>query len=270
MKTKWIISLAIFFFFGIATSFAANNKIKGNGKAVKKVFSIEDYEKISSAGPVVFVYEQSSASPYLEVTLDENLFEYLKVEVKEKELQIGPKSVMTILGNTSYNLQPTVFKVKSNSKTLKELNTAGSGDFIINSTLSTDRLVLNLAGSGNIQLPKPLAVSRLELNTAGSGSIRSDNLKADELSCNVAGSGSASLAGTTDKASFNLSGSGSVKAYGCKANTVSCSIAGSGSVETYADNKLSANIIGSGDIYYKGDPEVKKSTMGSGKVQASN
>lgn len=267
MKTKWIILTVILLFCGIAVAFAATRTIKGNGKATKKTFSIEEYNQISVAGAMSFEYSQSTGAPYLEITLDENLFEYLDVRVEGKTLKISPKTDKSQKYQSPFNLKATTFKIVSNSKELKKLDIAGSGNFTVKSSLKGNNLELNTAGSGSMLFAQNLTLNKLKLNLAGSGNINITQLKAPEASCNIAGSGSISLAGTADEAAYNLSGSGKIEAYDFVAQTVSCNIAGSGSAEVHAEKKLNANIIGSGNVYYKGTPEVKKSTMGSGKVK---
>jgi hypothetical protein len=74
---------------------------------------------MSIAGQMEIVHEQSNAAPYFEITIDENVFPYVNVEVKGSQLIVSPKQ--------NYNLEPTTYKVKTNSKYLKKVNKAGSG-----------------------------------------------------------------------------------------------------------------------------------------------
>ena len=213
--------------------------IKGNGKVITKEYQFADFDKISFVGSAEFTYEQS-----VTVTIDENLLPYLEVKVKGRELHIGPKTE-GMLGR-SKDLRPTVFKIKGNSKTLEEVNLAGSGSF------KADQMV---------------RTKELELNLSGSGTMRIAMLQADELEGNVAGSGNLIVKGKVREAKFNIAGSGDVKADACEAEEVEGNIAGSGDLEAYATRKLKGNIVGSGDIYYKGDPKVESSCLGSGKVK---
>ncbi|MFS6555277.1 hypothetical protein VPJ68_07305, partial [Parabacteroides distasonis] len=45
---------------------------------------------------------------------------------------------------TPLDLRPTVYKIKSNSKELKELNTVGSGSFIISKPTKVNRMEINM------------------------------------------------------------------------------------------------------------------------------
>ena len=185
-------------------------------------------------------------------------------EVEGGTLKIYPKSIKKGFNNNSYDLRPTVYKIKSNSKELKELNTVGSGSFIISKPTKVNRMEINMAGSGNVELRGPVKGYKLECNMAGSGNIIAKDIQLDNLSCSLASSGEIEVIGTVDRASFNVAGSGEIKAFDCQARKAECNIASSGEISVYATQILDANIVGSGEIHYKGDPEISKSIMGSG------
>ena len=63
-----------------------------------------------------------------------------------------------------------------------------------------------------------------------------------------------------------MSGSGDVRTEALKADDVSVSIAGSGDASVHADKTLSVSIAGSGDVSYRGEAQVKSSIAGSGSV----
>lgn len=109
-------------------------------KPETREIKISDYDEITFVGSADFEYEQSDKAPYLSVTIDENLFDYLVTEVEGGTLKIYPKSIKKGFNNNSYDLRPTVYKIKSNSKELKELNTVGSGSFIISKPTKVNRM----------------------------------------------------------------------------------------------------------------------------------
>lgn len=249
MKTK--VSLLIACLLITLTGFAfTNEKVEGNGNIITKEISISDYNEISTVGVMEFVYEQSDAAPYLKIMIDENLFPLLKAQVDGKELIIGPKKIKENSRNgNSYNLQPTKFKVITNSREIKELNVVSSGDFIIAS---------------------PINIGKLEINLASSGSVVASNIDLAGIECSLAGSGYIQIAGKADRAEYNLAASGNIKAYECVTGKTECNIAGSGNIQTHTRNQLEANIVGSGNVYYKGNPTTSKSIIGSGKLKSAN
>ena len=111
MKTR--VSLFIFCIQMIAVcGFAADKRIDGNGNPETREIKISDYDEITFVGSADFEYEQSDKAPYLSVTIDENLFDYLVTEVEGGTLKIYPKSIKKGFNNNSYDLRPTVYKIK--------------------------------------------------------------------------------------------------------------------------------------------------------------
>ena len=90
MKTK-----AFFFMVCIwllTTNGFAQNTIKGDGNIITKEISISDYDEISYVGKVNIKYEQSNASPFFKITIDENILPHLDIKIKGKTLIIQPKN----------------------------------------------------------------------------------------------------------------------------------------------------------------------------------
>lgn len=227
MKTK--VSLLIACLLTTLTGFAfTNEKVEGNGNIITQEISISDYNEISTVGVMEFVYEQSDAAPYLKIMIDENLFPLLKAQVDGKELIIGPKKIKENSRNgNSYNLQPTKFKVITNSREIKELNVVSSGDFIIASPINIGKLEINMAGSGYIQIAGK--ADRAEYNLAASGSIKAYECVTGKTECNIAGSGNIQTH-TRNQLEANIVGSGNVYYKGNP--TTSKSIIGSGKLKS--------------------------------------
>ena len=138
MKTK-----AFFFMVCIwllTTNGFAQNTIKGDGNIITKEISISDYDEISYVGKVNIKYEQSNASPFFKITIDENILPHLDIKIKGKTLIIQPKNEKKYFNGNSYglNLQPTVCEIKTSSRELKEISAVGGGEFIAKSPLKTD------------------------------------------------------------------------------------------------------------------------------------
>lgn len=250
---------------------AGSRTLKGNGKVTTTVVPITAYDEISLVGGLEFEYVQSDAAPYLELTIDENLVSYVAVEVKGHTLRVYPKQEENRgWGGQSYQLQPTRFKIRSNSKALKDCNIAGSAVLQILSPLKVQKLEASVAGSGEIRFEKKLTGWKADFSVAGSGEIAARDVQTDNLECSVAGSGEIHLKGEVPRASYSVAGSGELHGFGCKADNAECSVAGSGTIEVYAVDKLDASVASSGEIRYRGNPKVSKSIVGSGSITKSN
>ncbi|MDL2265125.1 DUF2807 domain-containing protein [Parabacteroides sp. OttesenSCG-928-G21] len=286
MKTKTLLFLTILFLLTSCGS-ASNKTVNGNRKVVTKNISISDYDEIAVAGSVDFEYVQSNKKPSLEITIDENMLQYMKIEVKNGKLVVEPKRVKE---NGSYNLNPTVCKIKTNSRNLKSVKSAGSGHLKVASKLNFKKLNVDMAGSGRIVFEHSMKGDEMKVNMAGSGKVIMDNISAKSLVCSmagsgeirangdmqrsaydIAGSGSIRVGGSARETSYNIAGSGKISAFDSKVKQVKASIVGSGSIETYVTDKLEASTInGSGKISYKGNPSVKSDARRSNSIRQVN
>lgn len=213
------------------------------------------------------LYQQSDDAPYLEVSVDENLLEYFTIQVEDKALTIHYKKINDRKNSPCYNLSPTTFLIKTNSKELKEILSAGSGSICVLTPLRVDKIAVDLAGSGNVTFDQLLKGTKGVFRLAGSGDIVLKNIEFEYVDCSLAGSGNIKVKGSAERASFNVASSGEIEAFGCKTQKAECNVAGSGNIKVSAASRLDANIVGSGDIHYKGDPAVSKDIMGSGKIK---
>jgi hypothetical protein len=232
---------------GMATG---QTRIKGNGKVTTRTISISEYDEIDLAGNMTFEYEQSDAAPFLSITVDENIFEYLRAEVKGGKLIIAPERREYGFGE-GYNLDPTVFTVKSNSRELKKVNKAGSGNFVANSPLKVGLLQVNIGGSGSIRLTKNVTGDELKMNVSGSGKIEtSDVVRVENTNLNVAGSGKIKISNIeTETLRCNVAGSGDIELQGGHAKAANYNIAGSGNIAYACETvQLKTNVSGSGSI----------------------
>lgn len=253
----------------LTTNGFAQNTIKGDGKIITKEISISDYDEISYVGKVNIEYEQSNASPFFKITIDENILPHLNIKIKGKTLIIQPKDEKKYFNGNSYglNLQPTVCEIKTSSRELKEISAVGGGEFIAKSPLKTDKLDISIAGSSTINFDKQLEARKINFSVAGSGDINATQLKVNNLDCSVAGSGSILLKGEAERGDLSVAGGGDISAFGCVLRKAECSVAGGGDIEVHASEQLDASIAGGGHIRYEGDPELSKSVIGGGSIK---
>lgn len=160
--------------------------MNGNGTLTTKKIKIDDYNCHQELTAFIdFNYEQSNAEPYIEVTVDENLHEYVNINIKDRELSVGFKGAKV----DHY----TKFIVKTNSKWLKEVKAAGNANFMINSSLTGDEVKIKANSNCLVQLKELIKVGKLELNVSGSANMVVNDLQVDKLECSINGSGTINL-----------------------------------------------------------------------------
>ena len=258
MRTKGLLSIIMLL--GLLFTVQAADHVKGNGKLSSKKITIDDYNSIKIDGVIDFNYEQSDAAPYIEVTVDENLHEYVNINIKDRELSVGFKGVKV----DHY----TKFIVKTNSKWLKEVKAAGNANFMVNSPLTGDEIKINANSNCLVQLKEPVKMGKLDLNVSGSANMVINELQADKLECSINGSGTINLKkGEAKEGAYSITSSGEIMAFGVAVPELSCKMTGNGSMEVHATNNLKANIVGKGKIRYKGPTAVQQKVLGKGSVE---
>jgi hypothetical protein len=185
----------------------------------------------------------------------------------------GHTGTITLKGESNL-LEEVIVEVEGNSlqiKTDNKVNLKPSRGMKIEVTVPASQLSrISLAGSGEIKNGFNLKSDQLSVRLAGSGSIKL-NLQTTELDTSVAGSGNMFLNGLAAQLKGSISGSGTVDAYRLKAENASISIAGSGHYNVNCSGELKARVSGSGNINYKGKPDkVDSRVAGSGKILSAN
>lgn len=257
-RMKAIVLIALLL--GMVTTGWAADRVKGNGKLTAKTITIDDYNEVRVDGVIDFSYEQSETTPHMEVTVDENLHQYVNIEIKDRVLTIGFKGAKVD--------HFTKFIVTSNSKWLKKAKITGNGNFSVKSPLTGDELEIKANANSLIQLTKLVKVGKLDLEVSGSANMVVSNLQADKIECDIDGSGSVTLKeGKAKEGEYSIVSSGDIHAFGLEVAELSCKITGNGLAEVRPTENLKASIVGKGNIRYKGPTAVQQKIIGKGTVE---
>ena len=245
MKTATTIFILCFLVFPFLQSCDSlhGKTVKGNYEIVHEKISISDYNEIKLDLPAEVIYEQISyEEPFLQVSVDKNIYSHLDISVVNNCLVIKAKGDSVI--------QPTRFTILTNSKNLQKVNLNGTGDLVM---------------KRQVNAPK------MEITVAGTGSLKADSLYCENISVNITGTGSAKIQGAATYAKFKIQGTGSINAFDYLSEQSESSILGTGNIETYVHNTLKAEVKGTGNIRYKGNPEsVVSDRTGTGKIEKVN
>jgi len=233
-------SIALLFGALIITTVAvAQDKIKGNGNVTTKNISTSDYDKVIVSGFYdVDLVEGTEGK--ITIKGEENLLEFVAIEVKDNILRIGTEKGKRISPGMGKTITVTV-----PFQSLGEVSLAGSGDINSKATIKASKFTTSLSGSGDVKL----------------------TVDAKDVSSKVTGSGDLTIKGKADNLNCEVTGSGDLDAFGLQSANVDSSVTGSGNCKVYCTDFLMARVTGSGDINYKGDPKKKDTKVhGSGSI----
>lgn len=238
MRKIFILSL-IFAVSALASCRFTNGKqVKGNGNQRTENRSLNNFSNVSSFGEYD-VYLTQGSSYSVQVEADENLMSYIETAVNGDVLEIRTKDGYWLSTHNNMKLHIT-------APSFTKVKTFGSGNIISENKLNNN--------------------SPIRFEVAGSGDVKVE-LNAPEVHAELNGSGNINLTGETKSFSGEVRGSGDIRASNLRAETVSVDIAGSGSADVYASVKLSVDVKGSGDVKYRGGAQVSSDIAGSGSVK---
>ena len=247
----------------IITLYTQGTFAEGNGSVVIRDFDVAGFDEISLVLPATVNYTVSS-NYSCRVTLDENLFEYLDIQVKYDCLNLKLDKRFD-----NINLKPTKFVIEISAPTIEEISLLGSGDFVFVTPFEAEKLKVKTAGSGSVVFEKTVNVQRLETSIAGSGgAIFRETATFHEFKMSIAGSGQLKCKHLiADHANLSVAGSGDMEIESGTVKNANVSVAGSGSIETRCQiESMDYSIAGSGSIYYYGDVKVKGSNW-NGRIK---
>ncbi len=209
--------------------------IKGDGKYVKQEYSVSDFSRISVGGAYNVMLTQGG-SESLVIEAEENLMEYIKVEVIGDKLSISNKE----------SLSPT--KEMMVYLSFKDLSRIG------------------MSGACNLTNKGELSLSELAIIGSGASDINL-NMELDELDIISSGASEIYLAGKANELDIEVSGASDIRAFDFEVDECDIELSGAGNVEVFVNKELDVSVSGAGSCYYKGNPKVSQSVSGVGSVK---
>ncbi len=212
--------------------------IRGEGPTVEKEINLTGFEGVRN-GFSCDVHLTQGNSHKIIVKGQQNIIDNLRFDVKDKALRIKYDRMVR-------RAEPVHIYI-----TLPTLTVA------------------TVSGSGDLETVTPFRdLGELDVAVSGSGNVDLD-VQATEIRGKVSGSGGIRLEGSTGQLDVGISGSGNVRAIDLKAQDCTVSVSGSGNATVYSSGSLNANVSGSGNVRYKGsNVQVRSRVSGSGSIKA--
>lgn len=210
--------------------------VNGSGHVISETRTVTGFDRVSIAGTGELTVVQGDQES-LTIEAEDNLLPFLRAEVTNGRLAIGPHNV---------NVHPTrTIRYQLQVKTLRDIDLSGAIRAEA-SQIKTDRLGLGISGAGKVTIA---------------------HLEAGTLTTRISGSGTMIVAGRVDKQEINISGSGNHQARELKSAKADVNISGSGRASLWVTEFIKAHISGSGNVDYHGSPSVDSHVSGSGRIR---
>ena len=212
--------------------------VSGNGQVIDVEKDVLEFSEISIGGAFDVYLRQAEESEVV-LRIDENLEEYIEVEVEGDRLKV--RTTRPIRKAKSLAVYISVEEI-----TEIELNGA-----------------IELKGKG------PIHFTNLDIECNGASEVDlqlfGNNLKYDGT-----GASEARFNGEVNSAQFEVNGSGEIDAPGLEVQNADIEINGAGEADVFVTQKLNVEVNGSGDVEYYGEPSISQDINGSGSIQKKN
>lgn len=211
-----------------------------SGNIVRKDTLVNGFDSIETSSFADVTYYQKDSAAHVSIEASDNIIPLILVSSENGKLKLSIKE--------SWFSNYGKIHISVYSKSLRNIETRGSGDFIANG-VKADDLSFSSYGSGNLEL-SDLTCTDFSGSISGSGDMTLDGLSCGSFSVSVAGSGDVSAKKLKcDKAVVSVAGSGDI------------------SLDGFA-KKADLQVAGSGDIFakYLECPDFNAKAVGSGTV----
>jgi len=214
-------------------------KIKGSGNLITEERDVPYYHSISmnTAGLVTIT---DGTKQHIEVTVDDNVMEYLSIRVENEML------IIEVVSDVSLSEYELIVDVTMTD--LKSLITNSAGSIKGLTTFEEDQVNLMINSAGNISL----------------------DLIANQLNSMINSAGNLVLSGQVANHHTMLSSAGNLSAFGLNTETMVILVNSAGNAQVTVSKLLDVTINSVGCVYYKGYPELIKHINSIGCVISAN
>ena len=183
------------------------------GENVQRTYPLRPFKSMNIGGKYDVVIKRGNQQKVV-VTTDLNVFPVLRVYVSGTELNIKTKEGVSLEGN-----QPIKVLI--------------------------------------------VAPDLHDMSLGGSVSLKVSDIESQQFTLNIGGKSDCVLSGKTDYFEVNLGGLGHINAENLIANRVAINFAGTGDIRVHANKSLEINGLGSGSIQYDGNPtSIQNNVLG--------
>lgn len=208
---------------------------------------------------------------FTSISVNSNYTVYLK-QTNKQEVQVEALTEIYDLTDIRVDNGVLMINVERKPEVANKSIWAKIDDIKVNPTMKLTISMKNVNslqvnGGGRIVAENSIAASTLNLGVAGGGSMDVD-VKGDNVTAEVSGSGRMVLKGYATSADIQMSGSGSLSAFEFALESAKIRVSGSGNADLNVTNSLEAAVMGSGNIKHKGNTKnATKKVYGSGTVE---
>ncbi|MBN2388717.1 MAG: DUF2807 domain-containing protein [Anaerolineales bacterium] len=211
--------------------------VRGSGDITTETYQVSGFDRVAlgGAGRLEIIQDGSES---VTVQTDDNLLEYLVVEVRGNTLHIEY--------DDGVSLNPTLMVVTLHAQDLERVEASGAWEVGAES----------------------LTAASFRMDVSGAGNVRIEDLTAESLEVNLSGAGQVEIAGQVASQEIAISGVGRYDAGDLRSETAQITISGTGNAVVWATETLEITISGAGRVDYYGTPQLTLQESGTSDVNS--
>jgi len=213
------------------------SSVRGTSDVVSRDFDVTDFTALNISGNYEVIWHQATDFS-LTIEMQENLFEYVEVNVNRNTLEI--RSTRSF--NTTKRNRPRIY-IEAPSLDAVSF----SGAITTNNWDSITGQSFSFESAGAVNITFDLQVESFEVSASGAGDF--------------------TFSGNSETVDITIAGASAISASDLQTRDTSISIAGAGNVDIAVTDDLTVNITGAGRVNYIGSPAIVSTILGPGRVQ---
>jgi len=250
---KVAIYLALVLVIAALPAAAGCGVITGTGKIATWEMDFKDFNKIEVGN--AFEVEITRSDTYrVSITIDEVLYEYLKIDQRGNTLRIGLKPNYTYTGTK----QQAVIYLPD----LHRLELSGASRAVVSGFSVSHSLDFELSGASQMELG-PTMAGNSDFELSGASRVNG-YIQMDDGNFDLSGASRLELSGSGDDISIKASGASNVRLPDFPVNTVEVDLSGASRAVIKVSDRMDVNLSGASRLEYSGDPKLGSLNVSGG------
>lgn len=229
--------------------------VTATGPVVTKDYNFTGFSSVYSGG--VYQIELVPSESYsVEVTSNENIFDYIEVTKSGSTLRLGLRNGISITG-------PLTLKAKITMPELRGLELSGASNATVGGFKSAHDFRLAASGAARVDFDLETGKFTADLSGAGRGQGK---LKAADTDIRLSGAANLQLEGSGANAVINGSGAASVGLSEFNVTDARVTLSGGSHGSINVSGKLDVNLSGGSTLQYGGSPTMGRVDVSGGST----
>ncbi len=225
---------------------SACDLVVGSGRLVTKEMDFTDFSVVE-VGHAFEVKITRSDSYKVTITVDDNLFDYIKASKANEKLKIGLKS--------GYSYRSATLRAGITMPDLYGLNLSGATRCTVEGFSSSHTLTLDMSGASSLKLADT-SVGDVEADLSGGSRVTGVLKASGEARFAPSGASKVELQGAANDLRTRATGASHLKMSDFPVHNASIELSGASQATINLDGRLDAHLSGASGLRYIGEPTM--------------